>query len=70
MFAPAGTPPELIARLNRELNAVTRSPEVLERLERAGAQAAGGTPEQFARVYRDEHESWKAVIKRASIKPE
>jgi tripartite-type tricarboxylate transporter receptor subunit TctC len=70
VFAPAGTPPDIVQRLNRELNAVMRSPEVLERLERAGADAAGGTPEQFARVYRDEFESWKAVIQRANIKPE
>jgi tripartite-type tricarboxylate transporter receptor subunit TctC len=70
LFAPAGTPPEIVARLNRELNAITRSAEVTERLERAGAEAAGGTPEQFARTYKDEHDSWKAVIKRADIKPE
>ena len=70
MFAPAGTPPDIVARLNRELNAITRSPDVVERLDRAGAEGAGGTPEQFARTYTDEHDSWKAVIKRANIKPE
>ena len=70
MFAPAGTPPDIVTRLNRELNAITRSPDVVERLDRAGAEGAGGTPEQFARTYTDEHDSWKAVIKRANIKPE
>ena len=67
VFAPAGTPPEIVQRLNRELNAVIRSPDVVERLEKAGAEPAGGTPEQFAKTYRDENESWKAVIKRANI---
>ena len=70
VFAPAGTPPEIVARLNRELNAIVRSPDVVDRFERAGAEPAGGTPEQFAKVYRDEYDSWKAVIQRANIKPE
>ncbi len=70
VFAPAGTPPDLVARLNREFNTITRAPDVIERLDRAGAEVAGGTPEQFAKLYRDEHEAWKAVIQRANIKPE
>jgi tripartite-type tricarboxylate transporter receptor subunit TctC len=70
VFAPAGTAPEIVQRLNRELNAITRSPDVVDRLDKSGAEPAGGTPEQFAKVYRDEYESWKAVIKRANIKPE
>jgi tripartite-type tricarboxylate transporter receptor subunit TctC len=68
VFAPAGTPPDIVQRLNRELNAVLRAPDVIERLERVGADPAGGTPEQFAKVYRDEGENWKAVIQRAGIK--
>ena len=69
-FAPAGTPGEIVDRLNRELNAIVRSPEVQERLRSLGADEAGGTPQQFARVFRDEHDSWKAVIQRAGIKAE
>jgi len=69
-FAPPGTPAEIVQRLNRELNTLLRSPETVEQLERAGAEAVGSTPEQFAKVYRDEYESWKAVIARASIKPD
>ena len=70
VFAPPGTPPEIVQRLNRELNAVLKSPEVIDRLEKVGAEVIGGTPEQFAKVYRDEHENWKAVIQRAGIKAE
>jgi tripartite-type tricarboxylate transporter receptor subunit TctC len=57
-------------RLNRELGEIVRSAEVQERLKGLGADPAGGTPEAFAKVIRDEHESWKAVIQRAGIKAE
>ena len=70
VFAPTGTPADIVQRLNRELNAALRSPEVVERLQRAGAEPMGGTPEQFAKIYRDEFENWKAVIQRAGIKGE
>jgi len=43
---------------------------VQERLKSLGADGASGTPQQFAKVIRDEHESWKAVIQRAGIKAE
>ena len=69
-FAPAGTPGDIVERLNRELNTIVRSAEVQERLKSLGADAAGGTPQQFAKVIRDEHDSWKAVIQRAGIKAE
>ena len=68
VFAPAGTPADIVQRLNRELNAVLRASDVIERLERVGADPAGGTPEQFAKVYRDEAENGKVVIQRAGIK--
>jgi tripartite-type tricarboxylate transporter receptor subunit TctC len=70
VFAPTATPADIVQRLNRELNAALRSPEVVERLQRAGAEPVGGTPEQFAKIYRDEFENWKAVIQRAGIKGE
>ena len=70
VFLPPGAPDELVARLNRELNAAVRAPEVSERLERVGADPTTGTPAQFGRLVRDEHESWKALIERARIKPE
>jgi len=69
-FAPAGTPPAVVERVNRELNALVRTPEVQDRLKSLGADVASGTPAQFAQVVRDEHQSWKAVIQRAGIKPE
>ena len=70
VFAPAGTPPEIVQRLNRELNALLRSPELIARLQAAGAEPAGGSAEQFGKTYRDEGENWRAVIRRAGIQPE
>jgi len=70
MFAPAGTAPEVVARLNRELNTLLKAVDFVEGLDKVGAEPAGGTPEQFAKTYRDESEGWKALIQRAGIKPE
>jgi len=70
MFAPAGTPAEVVARLNRELNTMVKAADFVEGLDKVGAEPAGGTPEQLAKTYRDESEGWKALIQRAGIKPE
>jgi tripartite-type tricarboxylate transporter receptor subunit TctC len=69
-FAPPGTSNDVVQRLNRELNAIVAMPDVVERMGNFGAEPGGGTPAQFAKLYRDEHESWKALIARAGIKAE
>jgi len=69
-FAPAGTPADVVQRVNRELNTLMRAPDVADRLRQLGADPVTGTPEAFAKVIRDEHDSWKAVIQRAGIKAE
>lgn len=70
VFAPPGAPAEIVQRLHRELSALVRTPEVVDRLAAFGAEPGSGTSEQFAKLVRDEHESWKALIARAQIKPE
>jgi tripartite-type tricarboxylate transporter receptor subunit TctC len=70
VFTPPGTPPEIVQRLNRELNGLVRAPDTVERFDRLGAEPVGSTPEQFAKTIRDEYESWQGVIARAKIKPE
>lgn len=70
VFAPAGTPPDIVARLNRELNTIVKDPEVVTALARSGAEVVGSTPAQLAKVIRDEHDGWKGVIQRAGIKAE
>jgi tripartite-type tricarboxylate transporter receptor subunit TctC len=63
VLAPAGTPKNAIAAVNRELNRVVALPEVKERLAALGADARGSTPEQMAAFVRTEVERWKKVLK-------
>jgi tripartite-type tricarboxylate transporter receptor subunit TctC len=66
--APAGTPRELIARLNQEINAVLATPQVRQRIEAAGWDVVGGTPEAFAKFMDAERRRWQPVIRRSGAK--
>ena len=70
LLAPAGTPKEIIARLNREAVAVLRTPELGTRLANDGTEIVAGTPEEFGAYIRAETEKWAKVVKAAGIKPE
>lgn len=67
IIAPAGTPPAIIARLNTELNAVLKDPEVLKAFEDTGSEAGGGTPEAFGDFIKSETAKWAKVIKEGNI---
>ena len=68
LLAPAGTPKEVIVRLNAEFNKTLKDPELIKRLGDEGADAAGGTPEQFAALIRDEIPRWGKVVKDSGAK--
>ncbi|OZI18864.1 ABC transporter substrate-binding protein [Bordetella genomosp. 9] len=70
IVAPAGTPRPIIDRLNQELNAVLKDPEVAKSIVDTGSQAAGGTPEAFAAFIQSETAKWAQVIKEARIAPQ
>ena len=70
LLAPAGTPADVVNRINREVNAALKSPDLVERLLRVGAEPAGGTPEQLRDTIRHEFDNWKSLIARVGIKPE
>jgi tripartite-type tricarboxylate transporter receptor subunit TctC len=70
VFAPAGTAPDVVQRLNTELNTIVRSADVVDRFDKLAADPVGSTPEQFRKTVRDEYENWKALIQRAGIKAE
>lgn len=70
LFAPAGTPPEIVARLNAEVQKVMRSPEIEKRLETEGAKFIPTTPAQFADFQRAEAAKWARAIRDANIKVE
>jgi tripartite-type tricarboxylate transporter receptor subunit TctC len=70
ILAPAGTPKDVLARLNSSINAALKMDDVRKRLMGAGIEIQGGTPEAFAEVIRTEVEKWGRVTKAAGILPE
>ena len=70
LFAVAGTPREIVARLQAEVAKVLRLPEVRERLAGLGADGVGSTPEEFAAFVRAEHARWGSVIREKGIRSE
>jgi tripartite-type tricarboxylate transporter receptor subunit TctC len=65
--APAGTPKEIIARLNGELSAILKLPDIQERSAAVGAVIIGGTPEQFGDYLKSEIAKFARVVKDAKI---
>lgn len=65
MFAPAGTPAPILAKLNAEVNTIMRQPEVQARFAELGARPVGGTPEEMQRFLRTEVDRWAEVIRRS-----
>lgn len=63
ILAPAGTRPDIVARINKELNAALASAELKKRLAAQGADAVGGSPEDFGRVIRADFAKWAKVVK-------
>jgi tripartite-type tricarboxylate transporter receptor subunit TctC len=70
MLGPKGIPPEIVQRMNAELNAVLKSPEVSERLAADGVIAVGGSSEAFMTTLRAEVKRWQDFIQRTGIKLE
>ena len=69
LFAPAKTPPAVIAKLNAAVNAALNDGELNKKLVEAGADPAPGTPAQLAEFLKSELERWGKVIKDKNIKP-
>ncbi|RZT39358.1 Bug family tripartite tricarboxylate transporter substrate binding protein [Cupriavidus agavae] len=69
-LAPAGTPKEIVAKLNAEINAALKLPEVRAKLEAAGIEVQGGTPQQYATLIQSDLNKWGKVVKEANIQPE
>jgi tripartite-type tricarboxylate transporter receptor subunit TctC len=68
VFVPAGTPKDIVAKLNAELNKALTAPELAELMRSEGAEAIGGTPEEFRAFVRGEVERWAPVVKAAGVK--
>lgn len=70
VLAPAGTPREVVARLNAEINRALREPDVAAKLAGAGLEAAGGTPDGFREFIQAEIARWAEVARDARTEPE
>jgi tripartite-type tricarboxylate transporter receptor subunit TctC len=68
ILAPAGTPREIVNKLNVEIVRILRMPEVKQRLAEQGAEPVGNTPEQFAEHIRKETIKWARVVKASGAK--
>ena len=69
-LAPAGTPKAIVQRLNAEINAALKLPDVRSKLEAAGIEVQGGTPQEYAAVIKGDLAKWGRVVKEAGIQAE
>ena len=70
LFAPAGTPKIAVDVLSREVVKIMSVPEIKERFASDGFEPVGNTPEEFAKILKEELVKWAKVMKIAGIKPE
>jgi tripartite-type tricarboxylate transporter receptor subunit TctC len=70
MYAPAGTPPAIVTRLNSEIEKILAQPDVKARLDQLGLVHNPNTPEQFAEFGRKEFAKWTQVVQDGKVKPE
>jgi tripartite-type tricarboxylate transporter receptor subunit TctC len=68
MHAPAGTSPDIVRRLNAELVAILKDPEILARFKQLATDPVGNSPEEFAAFVRAELDKYARIIKAAGIK--
>jgi tripartite-type tricarboxylate transporter receptor subunit TctC len=67
LFAPAGTPPEIVAKLNEAANAAMKDPAVIERMKEFSATIVGSTPEELGKHVSAELAKWKPIVEDAKI---
>jgi tripartite-type tricarboxylate transporter receptor subunit TctC len=70
VLAPAGTPQNIVRKLNADINRILQSPDVRERLTALGTEPTGGTPEQFAETIKTDTARWAKVVSDAGIRIE
>ena len=70
LLAPAGTPPEVLTRANKDINTVLTLKEIKERLQQSGVFNGGGSVEDMQSFLRSERALWGEAIQKAGIKPE
>jgi len=67
VLAPAGTPKEVVTRLNTEMVKIIKSPEFVKRMDDIGAQPVGNKAEEMARQIKEETEKFAALVKAGNV---
>jgi tripartite-type tricarboxylate transporter receptor subunit TctC len=70
LVAPRNTPPEIVDRLNKEINAALADPKITARFADLGGTPLALTPAEYGKLLADETEKWSKVIRAANVKPE
>jgi tripartite-type tricarboxylate transporter receptor subunit TctC len=70
LFAPAGTPPEIVRKVSEQVQRIMDLPHIQERLRSIGAKPVGSTPEEFAQFISAEMQKWTQVVQAAGISVE
>ena len=68
VLAPAKTPPEIVARMNAELNKIMKQPDMAKRLDTQGIDVMGGTPDQAREFIEKQMDIWGKVVRENNIK--
>jgi len=68
VFAPAGTPPEIVKRLNAEIVKILNMPDVREKLTGLGAEIVADSPEEFAAIVKAEVVKWSDIVRKSGAK--
>jgi tripartite-type tricarboxylate transporter receptor subunit TctC len=67
VFAPTGTPPQVLGRLHAEITQILKQPRVRNTLLALGGEPVGSSPQEFGRFFKSEVEKWGKVIKTANL---
>jgi len=68
LVAPAGTPRPVIEKINAEVNAILKLPDVVQKMNGFGFDLVGGSPEDFVKLIQDETRRWEPVVRKLGIK--
>jgi tripartite-type tricarboxylate transporter receptor subunit TctC len=69
-FAPKGTPPEVIAQINKAVNEVLLMPAIEQQMVAQGADPVGGTPVQLGQFVQREHDKWRGIVRESGARAE
>jgi len=67
LSAPAKTPPEIVAKLSREANAILKKPDVIDKFRSIGSSPVGGTPDEIEKFFVEERARWKQAVEVAKL---